>query len=53
MVPGRVVRVEPGRVAPSGCKVGIAFDQPLPDTCLKAQVYTAGQPAGAVSGRRS
>jgi diguanylate cyclase (GGDEF)-like protein len=55
MVQGRVVRVGPypGEDAESGGRldVGIAFDQPLPEACLRSQTYPAVPVRSAVGGR--
>jgi diguanylate cyclase (GGDEF)-like protein len=53
-VHGRVVRVGPHpRGSPGddgGLDVGIAFDQPLPEACVRSQTYPAASVRGAASG---
>jgi diguanylate cyclase (GGDEF)-like protein len=48
LVQGWVVRVQP-RPA-EGHHIGIAFDQPLPESCLRAQTCAAGFPRSAAGG---
>jgi len=48
LVQGRIVRVQP-RPA-EGHHIGIAFDQPLPESCLRSQTRAAGTARDAVSG---
>jgi diguanylate cyclase (GGDEF)-like protein len=50
LIHGRVVRVQP--CPPQGHHVGIAFDQPLPEPCLRAQARYEGAVRPAVGGRR-
>jgi len=50
VVRGRVVRVEPGRKDPRGYRVGIVFEQPLSETCLRAQTHPVGSAPRAASG---
>jgi len=53
-VEGRVVRVRPypreGSGDGGGLNVGIAFDQPIPEACLRSQTYPAAPVRSAVSG---
>jgi len=48
LVQGRVVRVQPRTT--DGHPAGIAFDQPLPESCLRCQTRPAGAPRGAFGG---
>ena len=50
VVSGRVVRVERDRAGPQDYRLGIAFEQPLPEPCLRAQTYHRGSAPRAVSG---
>jgi len=54
MVQGKVVRVGPYPRESSGdsggLNVGIAFDQPLPEACLRSQTYPAASVRGVASG---
>lgn len=54
MVQGKVVRVgtypREGSGDRAGLDVGIAFDQPLPEACLRSQTYPAASVRGAASG---
>jgi hypothetical protein len=54
MVQGKVVRVGTHPCESSGesggLNVGIAFDQPIPEACLRSQAYLASSVRGAASG---
>jgi diguanylate cyclase (GGDEF)-like protein len=49
-VQGRVVRVGPPDGSGPEARVGIAFDRPLPEACLRAQTYPAAPVRGVARG---
>ncbi|MBZ5640270.1 MAG: GGDEF domain-containing protein [Acidobacteriia bacterium] len=50
VVRGRVVRVEPRPSAALGFRIGVAFDQPVPEECLLVQAAAVRQPLRAARG---
>jgi hypothetical protein len=50
VVRGRIVRVEPRSPSTDGFRVGVAFDQPVPEDCLLVQAAAVRHPLRAARG---
>ncbi len=50
VVRGRVVRVEPRAPSADGFRIGVAFDQPVPEECLLVQAAAMRHPLRAARG---
>ncbi len=50
IVKGRIVRIEPRSPAAQGFRIGVAFDQPVPEECLLVQAAAVRQPLRAARG---